>query len=234
MKLVVVRDRSLYQPDPPAGAKAPEPPKPGEFDNIKHFDAGFSIEAPESKKFTTVKDGDVIVDYRDVQIKGYLSTFKATTESDRQGDYVDPGAFTDTIKNFMAKNPVLLRDHINMTSYLAGSFTKMKEDSKGLYVEAALSNSPDVRDTRFKVAEGHLKTLSMGGLFHYKEDGRGIFKVDLWEGSLTPIPANPDATFSVRSLTDDEKHFIKSGGAYPSYRDFLRAIYAQNRAGLAA
>ena len=91
-----------------------------------------------------------------------------------------------------------------------------------------------MRDTRFKVAEGHLKTLSMGGLFHYKEDGRGIFKVDLWEGSLTPIPANPDATFSVRSLTDDEKHFIKSGGAYPSYRDFLRAIYAQNRAGLAA
>jgi hypothetical protein len=59
-------------------------------------------------------------------------------------------------------------------------------------------------DIRFKVAEGVLKCLSMGGIFYYREDKRGIFKVALWEGSLTPIPANPDAIVSVRSLTDIE------------------------------
>ena len=82
--------------------------------------------------------------------------------------------------------------------------------------KALLSNAPDNISTRFNVAEGHLRTLSMGGLFHYKEDGRGIFKVDLWEGSLVSIPANPDAIVSTRSLTDDEAKAVKSGRILPS------------------
>ena len=61
-----------------------------------------------------------------------------------------------------------------------------------------------IRGVAVKVAEGSLRTMSMGGVFHYLEDGRGIFKVSLWEGSLTPIPANQDAIFSVRELTDAE------------------------------
>jgi len=205
-----------------------------EFEKMKRFDAALSLEAQDAKSFTTHKEGDLVVDYSDVMIKGYLSTFKATTESDRQGDYVEPGAFKETLRRFM-QNPVLLRDHFNSTDNLSGSFSVAREDTRGLYIEANVSNAPDCKSIRFKVAEGHLRTLSMGGIFHYKEDGRGIFKVDLWEGSLTPIPANPDALVSVRSLNDSEKKFIKCANQFASYHHFLQASQSmQNRAEVAA
>lgn len=208
MNLIIVRNRKLWKPPVPPVASAPA--LPGQ--NVKRFDAAVSFEAPDAKAFTEVKgDGGVVIDFQNVRIKGYLSTFKGYTEMDRQGDYIEPGAFTETLKTFM-KNPVMLRDHINMTSHLVGAFTVMQEDQKGLYFEATLSNSPDVRDVRFKVAEGFLKTTSIGGYWHYKEDGRGIFRADLWEGSITPVPANPDAIFQTRSLNKDDVSFLKSIG----------------------
>lgn len=150
------------------------------------------------KGFDVIKRGDMIVDYQNVTIEGYLSTFKNVTESDRQGDYVERGAFTETIKRFM-RNPVLLADHTNRVENMAGSFVELREDDHGLWFRAVLSNSDTdrMRGLRALVAEGHLKTTSMGGIFHYRSDGRGIVKVDLLEGSLTPIPANPDAIFQV-------------------------------------
>lgn len=180
---------------------------------VLRFDSAADISGEGSKTFDVVKDGDVIMDYQNVRIKGYLSTFKATTESDRQGDYVEKGAFRETIPNFMRKNPVLLANHRNNVESLVGNFIKMMEDEKGLYFEALISNSPEslVKDVRFKLAEGMLRTCSMGGLFHYKEDGRGIFKVDLFEGSLTPIPANPDALYSVREATEAEIKQVRFG-----------------------
>lgn len=164
-----------------------------------------SLETPESKKFDVIKDGDTVEDYQNVRIKGYLSTWGDPMAVDRQGDYVMKGAFKETLPKFR-RNPVLLVNHQNRVDMLAGSFSTIIEDERGLYIEAVLSNAPsdDMTDIRWKVAEGHLRTLSIGGRFYYSEDGRGINKVDLWEGSLTPIPANPDATFSTRELTADE------------------------------
>ncbi len=210
-KFKVVRQLSQQPTALPAASTS----KPG-LKVISGFQE-MDICAPDAKKFTEIKEGDRVVDYKDVTIKGYLSTFVGTTPSDRDGDYVQPGAFTETIPKFK-KNPVLLVGHQNSVRTLAGSFTVIREDNTGLYVEAVLSNSPvdEMRDLRAKVAEGHLKTLSMGGRFHYLEDGRGIFKVDLYEGSLTPIPANPDATFSTRSLTDEEIKMVQNLASYLS------------------
>lgn len=173
---------------------------------VLKFDSAMRLTAPGVKTFEVVKDANgVPSDYRDVMIRGYLSTWDSVTKSDRQGDYVERGAFTETIGQFM-QNPVLLVDHRNSAESIAGSFTTVREDDKGLYVEALLSNSPGAvaKDIRFKVAENHIRTLSMGGVFYYKEDGRGIFKVSLWEGSLVAIPANPDALFTTRQLTREE------------------------------
>jgi HK97 family phage prohead protease len=132
-------------------------------------------------------------DYQNVRIKGYLSTFNGT---DRDGDTVLPGAFAECIPRFM-KNPVMLADHRNSVASVVGHFTVVREDRAGLYIEGILSNSPEVAHVRALVAEGHLKTMSMGGMFFYKEDGTTIRKVELYEGTLTPVPANPDAIFSV-------------------------------------
>jgi HK97 family phage prohead protease len=231
VNLLIVRNRAAFQTA--AKTAAPAFP-PDEFENVRRWEAVVGLESQDAKKLRTIKtEGDIIADYLDVEIKGYLSTFKGTTESDRDGDTVEEGAFAETIAEF-SKNPVMLRDHVNMTAYLAGKFTTVREDKRGLYIEGMLSNAPDTRDTRFKVAEGILKAMSMGGIFYYKEDRRTIFKVKLWEGSLVPIPANQDAIISVRSLNDTEKKFMKSAGRFPTYTDFLVAQQLQNRPGVAA
>jgi HK97 family phage prohead protease len=151
-------------------------------------------------KRQTITDADgMIVDYKDVTINGYLSTFENMTPADRDGDYVRKTAFDKSIGKF-GNNPVMLMDHINDIEHLAGSFTDMKKDGKGLAVVGKVSNAPELRKIRFLVAEKHLKTLSMGGLFLYGHDGKAIEEVDLWEGSLVPVPANQDARFEVRSF----------------------------------
>jgi HK97 family phage prohead protease len=182
----------------------PAPAKQGS--KFMRCDMALNMAEQDTKAFDVVKDGDnQVVDYRNVTIKGYLSTWQETTPSDREGDYVLKGAFTKSIPQFM-RNPVLLVNHRNAVDAIAGKFTTVKEDGKGLYVEAKITDSPAefARDIRWKVANGELRTLSMGGFFFYGEDGRAIKEVSLYEGSLTPIPANPDAAFSVRECTEAE------------------------------
>lgn len=192
-------------------------------ERVKRFDAQVEV-TPNTKGAEPITDIDgKVIDYQNVRIKGYLSTFEGMTEMDRQGDTVMPGAFRDTIPKFM-QNPVLLMDHRNSVSTIAGKFVSMKEDRNGLAFEAQISNAPGLSDLRFKVAEGMLVTTSMGGLFHFAEGGRKIFKVDLWEGSLVAIPANPDARFSVRSLSDADREYMQQGGKFASYGEFLKSL----------
>jgi HK97 family phage prohead protease len=186
---------------------------------VKEWSSQVEIEV-KSPTPVTDKDKGRVVDYENVTITGYLSTFANTTPRDRDGDYVMDGAFKNTLADF-ARNPVLLIDHRNACDNLAGSFTKMGTNSQGLTFEAKISNAPGLCDLRFKVAEGHLKATSMGGIFFYDDDGRGIKEVKLFEGSLVPVPANQDALFSVRSLTavtaaKQFKKFEASGKSYAS------------------
>jgi HK97 family phage prohead protease len=158
----------------------------------------------EDLKGVAVKDKDTnrIVDYHDVMIAGYGSTFVNVTPKDRDGDGVLPGAFTETIKEFR-RNPVMLIDHKNSVENIAGSYTAIAQDELGLKLVGKVSNAPELRKVRFLIMEGHLKTLSMGGVFLYQPDGKTIEKVYLFEVSLVAVPANPDAIFQARSLDLD-------------------------------
>lgn len=146
----------------------------------------FKVSVPISVKFTKSDDDS---DVRDVEFDAYLSTFG---NIDRDGDIVKQGAFTETIKQFQ-KNPVMLIDHKNSISSIAGSFTSISEDQNGLRVKGKISNAPDMQSLRIKMSEGHIKALSMGGRFQWDEDGVHISKVALHEGSLVAVPANPEA-----------------------------------------
>lgn len=181
----------------------------------EHYDAPsriakkWSAQAPitDTKIFDSIKDENgSIVDYQNVTFKGYASTNESVTKGDRIGDYLKRGAFKKTIGKFM-NNPVMLIDHQNSVKEIAGAYTKIYEDKNGLMVEGSISNSPDLRNVRFLVAEGHLKTLSIGGMFLYGQDGKSIEEVNLYEISLVAIPMNPDALFSVRNV--DEEFFFK-------------------------
>jgi len=154
----------------------------------------------DGMKGVAIKDqSNRVVDYADVMIAGYGSTFAHVTAKDRDGDTVMPGAFTETIREFK-RNPVMLIDHKNSVENIAGSYTEVMQDDVGLRVVGKVSNAPELRTIRFLIMEGHLKTLSMGGVFLYGPDGHTIEKVYLFEISLVAIPANPDAIFQARSL----------------------------------
>lgn len=160
----------------------------------------------DTKAATVIEDEDtkMPVDYLDVVIEGFASTFARTTPRDRDGDAVADTAFNETLGDFMA-NPVMLIDHFNSVRNIAGSFSKLNVTKTGLAVQAKLSNAPGLRDVRFLIMEKHLRAFSMGGLFLYGgSDGRTIEKVYLFEISLVAIPANQDALFQVRSISSED------------------------------
>ncbi len=151
-------------------------------------------------KGVAIKDGDGrTIDYKSVKIVGYASTFLHVTESDRQGDAVKPGTFRETIKRFM-DNPVMLLNHHASVENIAGHWSIVREDDRGLYVEGLISDAPSLATVRFHLMEKNLRTLSIGGIWMYEPDGRTISKAHLFEISLVAIPANPDAIIQARSL----------------------------------
>lgn len=164
----------------------------------------------KSKAAEEIKDENgVIVDYRDVTFDGFGSTFAETTPEDRDGDNIPQGAFKN-LPEFRT-NPVMLTDHTRSVSNLMGSYSRIAPNDRGLAVTGNITNSnhPDAVHVRSLVAEGHLKTLSIGGAFFYEDDFMTISEIMLYEISLVVVPANPDAIFQVRGLDVDyaEKAF---------------------------
>jgi HK97 family phage prohead protease len=145
---------------------------------------------------------DRVIDYLDVSYSGYASTFAHVTKADLYGDNILPSAFERDLPDFM-KNPVALIDHYNSVGNIGGVSKVAYEDERGLYVAGKLSNSPSEKniDLRFKLVEGMLKGISIGGLFYYMEDKVTIYRVKLLEYSFVAIPANPDALLDMRKLS---------------------------------
>jgi HK97 family phage prohead protease len=175
--------------------------------DVKRWDSSQPLSSKAAVEVTNA-DG-LVVDYRNVTFDGFGSTFAATTPEDRDGDNIPPGAFKNLPE--FRQNPVMLTDHTRKVLNLMGSYSRVAPNDRGLAVTGNLTNSmhPDAVHTRALVAEGHLKTLSIGGAFFYDDDFRTILEILLYEISLVVVPANPDALFQVRSLDADfaEKAF---------------------------
>lgn len=149
-------------------------------------------------------------DTRDgVKISGNLSTFKNV---DREEDIVKEGAFDETVKELKKSGKLpMLKDHMATTDSQIGSFTKFKITPDGLQVEGFISRTTESEHIIKLVEDGHLNTLSMGGLFKFANGGqrdkkgrRFIEKVALFEGSVVVVPANPKATFTQKSSNPAE------------------------------
>lgn len=99
-------------------------------------------------------------------IEGYASTFN---NEDAYGETFAPGAWKKTIKDRFGKKTVapvpLLTKHAAFggdVRDLAGGLTDAKEDEYGLWFHADFSRARDAQDTRIKVAEGWVRTVSVG------------------------------------------------------------------------
>lgn len=137
-----------------------------------------------------------------IVIKGYANT----ADKDRIGDVVLPSAFKKTLEAYM-ENPVLLFQH-NWDKVI-GKVLKAEITDEGLYIEAEISGAKDVDDVRTKIAEGSLKTFSIGYnelVADYDEDSACniVKELELLEISVVTIPCNPKAKFTTEITEKDE------------------------------
>jgi HK97 family phage prohead protease len=147
---------------------------------------------------------------------GYGSVYNVVDQGD---DIVAPGAFADSLAELAAKNrmPAMLWQH--NSSEPCGTYTMMKEDANGLYLEGKLALKTQRGAEAYELLQMKaISGLSIGFMtrqdsFDQKTGIRTINKADLWEVSLVTFPCNDAARInSVKSI--DEIIDLKSAERY--------------------
>ena len=135
-------------------------------------------------------------------ISGYFSTYDRKVDS--YGDCVAPGAFTDTIKAREKSGhpfPLCWNHDLNQ---IIGKVDSIEDTEKGPLMTASFFDTPLAQEKREIVKSGVVYQFS----FAYDvleagpielEDGtkaNELRKLDLFEVSIVPIPANPSAVMT--------------------------------------
>lgn len=145
-----------------------------------------------------VKDGD------GGAIVGYASTFDRIP--DAYGDVIAKGAFTDTLAKWAELGkpiPLLFGHRVDDPFMNIGAVYHAEEDDRGLKFEATFDpDSETAQYCRKLVQEGRIHQFSFA--FDVLESGsttledgtkaNELQKLEIFEISLVPIPANPFAT----------------------------------------
>lgn len=154
--------------------------------------------------------------------EGYGSVFSIT---DRGGDIVAPGAFTETLAaaKTAGRLPALLWQHRQAEPI--GVYTSMEEDSIGLKVKGQLALKTARGAEAYELMKmGAITGLSIG--YKVRDDSwdrvtgvRTIKKADLFELSLVTIPMNDSSRVSavktiedLESLSEIERHLRDACG----------------------
>ena len=149
-------------------------------------------------------------------VKGYASTFDR--EPDSYGDVIARGAFAKSIERWAKGDkpvPLLYGHNTDDPIYNIGAVTLMKEDERGLYIEAEFdAENEKAQYVRKLVKEGRLYQFSFA--FDCTdwaevelEDGRKaneLRELEIYEVSLVQIPANQHA-----EVVDVKSADVKSG-----------------------
>ncbi|PLW76811.1 HK97 family phage prohead protease [Cohaesibacter celericrescens] len=149
------------------------------------------------------------------EFSGYGSIFG---NKDRGGDVVEKGAFANSLQVRGASGVRCLWQHDPEKP--VGVFTKIEEDTKGLYVEGRLLIDHVVKAREIYAL---LQAKAIGGLSigfrtvrarrDEKSLVRRLFELDLWEISFVTFPMNEAAMVnSVKSIRDLEKRLRDEGG----------------------
>ncbi len=152
-------------------------------------------------------------DNGDLYIKGWASDF----DEDRDDEQFEPGAFDHGVKAFMETNPVLLYNHrfgpgnaLCLGQVEVMERRPMPSGKSGMWMEARVDQAEpntEARQVYNQIKRGTMRGLSVGGKFYRRAvDGvRKIWKADIMEVSVTPVPANPRGLASVgaKAFGDD-------------------------------
>lgn len=150
-------------------------------------------------------------------VEGYASTWTKTPDS--YGDIVIKGAFTDTLKKRKATGHPFPLCFNHDFDQIIGAVFEAEEDDYGLKIKASFLNTPAAQEKRELVKEGIVWQFSfaysvLGSEAPTEEEKKqGIFqkltKLDLYEVSLVPVPANQTAV--VTDIKNDDNIEEKAG-----------------------
>lgn len=150
-------------------------------------------------------------------VEGYASTWTKTPDS--YGDIVIKGAFTETLKKRKATGHPFPLCFNHDFDQIIGAVFEAEEDDYGLKISASFLNTPAAQEKRELVKEGIIWQFSfaysvLGSEAPTEEEKKqGIFqkltKLDLYEVSLVPVPANQTAV--VTEIKNDENIEEKAG-----------------------
>ena len=150
-------------------------------------------------------------------VEGYASTWTKTPDS--YGDIVIKGAFTETLKKRKATGHPFPLCFNHDFDQIIGAVFEAEEDDYGLKIRASFLNTPAAQEKRELVKEGIVWQFSfaysvLGSEAPTEEEKKqGIFqkltKLDLYEVSLVPVPANQTAI--VTEVKNDEEVEVKAG-----------------------
>lgn len=120
-----------------------------------------------------------------MRLSGYAALFGV---ADLEGDVVRRGAFAQA----RAPIAILVRHDPRL---VAGRWTAIAEDGRGLYVEGALDPSAPAASLAARLIAGGLDGLSIGFRTRLArarpEGGRELYRLDLLEISLVERPMQP-------------------------------------------
>ena len=150
-------------------------------------------------------------------VEGYASTWTKTPDS--YGDIVIKGAFTETLKKRKATGHPFPLCFNHDFDQIIGAVFEAEEDDYGLKIRASVLNTPAAQEKRELVKEGIVWQFSfaysvLGAEAPTEEERKqGIVqkltKLDLYEVSLVPVPANQTAI--VTEVKKDEEVEVKAG-----------------------
>ena len=155
----------------------------------------------------------VLTDFHDLETDGVLRISGYANNkhiADRYGDIPTEynRSYVYELEEYR-RNPVLLMDHDHDVSHMVGSVTNIFEDEKGLYFEAEISNSdlPIIKHARQLIKEGHLKTVSIGGVWLYEDlqNPSHLTLAKIFEISLVAVPADTYAVFEPKTPSETAK-----------------------------
>ena len=150
-------------------------------------------------------------------VEGYASTWTKTPDS--YGDIVIKGAFKETLKKRKATGHPFPLCFNHDFDQIIGAVFEAEEDDYGLKIRASFLNTPAAQEKRELVKEGIVWQFSfaysvLGSEAPTEEEKKqGIFqkltKLDLYEVSLVPVPANQTAI--VTEIKNDDNAEVKAG-----------------------
>lgn len=118
----------------------------------------------------------------------------SSTSIDRQNERITKSALEGVVSSLQGLS--ILKDHNNSCDHAIGRIDKAWIDGAKLFVEMYISKTAE--DIRTKIKEGVLSKFSVGGkVTDWDHDDNGLLIIKglkIFEASLTPVPANMDAS----------------------------------------